>query len=227
MQLGNLRTDVIHSINGPILGPQLLGLPRCPHCSIASPSLIVVWKSDGLTPRTDGGQRQSWAAYRCASCGSIVTCRADMQPNSTAVVYSGLFPAGKTAHEDIPEPARTFLQQAFETLHAPDAAAVMSGSAVDSMLKAHGLVDGSVYSRIDEALNKNILTKGMAEWAHAVRLGANRPRHADKEKPHVSPDEAKQSVGFAEALGNFLFVLSARVDRGLKAATGGAASAKP
>jgi len=136
------------------------------------------------------------------------------------VTFFGIFPDAKTAHEDIPEPARTFLQQAYETLHAPDAAAVMAGSAVDAMLKAHGLEAGSLYARIDEALTKNLLTKGMADWAHEIRLGSNRPRHADKEKPHVSPDEAKQSVEFAEALGNFLFVLTARVDRGLKAATG-------
>lgn len=139
-----------------------------------------------------------------------------MQGN--VVTFFGVFPDAKTAHEDIPEPARTFLQQAFETLHAPDAAAVMAGSAVDAMLKKHGLEAGSLYARIDEALTKNLLTQGMADWAHRVRLGSNRPRHADKDTPHVSPDEAKQSVEFAEALGNFLFVLTARVNRGLEAA---------
>ncbi|GAA0030208.1 DUF4145 domain-containing protein [Bradyrhizobium ottawaense] len=132
------------------------------------------------------------------------------------VVYSGIFPDAKSAHTDIPEPARTFLQQAFETLHAPDAAAVMAGSAVDAMLKNHGLVDGTLYKRIDEALQKNLLTQGMADWAHAVRLGSNRPRHADADKPHVTPDEARQSVEFAEALGNFLYVLTARIRRGLE-----------
>jgi hypothetical protein len=129
-----------------------------------------------------------------------------------------LWPEAKTAHEDLPEPARAFLQQAFETLHAPDAAAVMAGSAVDAMLKAKGLTDGSLYTRIDQALANNLLTGGMAEWAHSVRLGSNRPRHADAERPHVSREEAKQSVDFAEALGNFLFVLTARIDRGIAAA---------
>lgn len=86
------------------------------------------------------------------------------------------------------------------------------------MLKAHGLVKGSLYSRIDKALEDNLLTKGMADWAHEVRLGSNRPRHSDEDKPHVSPEEAKQSVEFAEALGQFLFVLTARIERGTKAA---------
>ena len=74
----------------------------------------------------------------------------------------------------------------------------MAGSAVDAMLKAHGLEAGSLYARIEEALTKNLLTQGMADWAHNVRLGSNRPRRADKDKPHVSPNEAKQSVEFAE-----------------------------
>jgi len=94
----------------------------------------------------------------------------------------------------------------------------MAGSAVDAMLKKPGLVEGSLYSRIDQALSQNLLTKGMADWAHEVRLGSNRPRHADADKPHVSPEEARQSVDFAEALGNFLFVLTARIQRGIEAA---------
>ncbi|MFC7700921.1 DUF4145 domain-containing protein [Bradyrhizobium sp. GCM10028915] len=129
-----------------------------------------------------------------------------------------VIPAPKTAHADIPEPARTFLQQAFGTLHAPDAAAVMAGSAVDGMLKAKGYVDGSLYARIDAAVGGHALTTEMGDWAHEVRLGSNRPRHADAEKPHVSPEEARQSVEFAEALGFFLFVLSKRVERGVQAA---------
>jgi hypothetical protein len=58
----------------------------------------------------------------------------------------------------------------------------------------------------------------MGAWANDVRLGSNRPRHADAEKPHVSADEARQSVEFVEALGYFLFVLTKRVERGLAAA---------
>lgn len=223
--VGDLSAIGVHTGAAWCLGPQLLGLKRCPHCGIASPNFTKVWASNGATPRTDGGPRIHWASYVCGSCGSVITCSAEVQ-GTNQVFFLGLFPDAKSAHEDIPEPARTFLQQAYETLHAPDAAAVMAGSAVDAMLKAHGFEAGGLYNRIDEALEKNLLTKGMADWAHSVRLGSNRPRHADKEKPHVAPDEAKQSVEFAEALGNFLFVLTARIDRGLKAATAAAGKKK-
>jgi hypothetical protein len=84
----------------------------------------------------------------------------------------------------------------------------LARSAVDAMLKKRGYETGSLYARIDKALADNLLTKRMADWAHEVRLGSNRPRHADKDKPHVSASEAAQSVEFAEALGNFPFVLT-------------------
>lgn len=83
------------------------------------------------------------------------------------------------------------------------------------MLKHFGLKEGSVYTRIDQAVEKHILTAAMGDWAHEVRLGSNRPRHADDKTPHVSKAQAAQSVEFAEALAHFLFVLSSRVKRGV------------
>jgi Domain of unknown function (DUF4145) len=191
---------------------------RCPYCQIANPTLESVWQSGKPLPRATDGPLHAWGAYRCTSCGDVVLAKGQGNSPATNPVVAEVIPAPKTAHEDIPGPARRFLQQAFETLHAPDAAAVMAGSAVDGMLKALGYKDGSLYSRIDKAVEDHKLTKGMGDWAHAVRLGSNRPRHADEENPHVSPDEAKQSVEFAEALGTFLFVLAKRVERGMEEA---------
>lgn len=179
--------------------------------------LLRMWSSDDALSGSNGQPGKYWGAYSCRSCGGVTTASANWTVHNRFNVDE-LYPAPKKAHDDIPEPARTFLQQAYDVLHAPDAAAVMAGSAVDAMLKAHKYVQGSLYSRIDQALEDNLLTKSMAEWAHSVRLGSNRPRHADKEKPHVAPAEARQAVDFAEALGNFLFVLTARINRGVEAA---------
>lgn len=200
------------------MGEQLTGVSRCPHCSVASPFFYNVWHSENGkgTLRIDGGKRVSWGFYLCRSCGGGIATEGLGEYHHNGV--RDLYPKPKSAHEDLPAVARTFLQQAFDTIHAPDAAAMIAGSAVDAMLKEKGFVKGSLYSRIDEALEANLLTKGMSEWAHSVRLGSNRPRHADAESPHVSPDEAKQSVEFAEALGNFLFVLTAKIERGIEAA---------
>lgn len=206
-----IYAELARTNSGYFSGPKLQNVGRCPHCSIASPNLNRMW-SDTWVKNGPG-----WAAYRCNSCDGVVAVLMHWS-GSAEVVARSLWPDAKSAHGDIPEPARTFLQQAYETLHAPDAAAVMAGSAVDGMLKAKGYEKGSLYDRIDLALKDNVLTQGMAEWAHSVRLGSNRPRHADKDKPLVSISEAKQSVEFAEALGSFLFVLTAKIAKGIQAA---------
>ncbi|AUX76394.1 DUF4145 domain-containing protein [Sinorhizobium fredii] len=210
--MAEIYTSLISSQGGHAAAGKLLGVGRCPHCSVASPNLNRLWSDTFKAIGTQG-----WATYRCNSCNAVV-CGEFIWEQGGLLKAISIWPDAKAAHEDVPQPARTFLQQAFETLHAPDAAAVMAGSAVDAMLKHHGYTEGSLYKRIDQALEDNLLTKGMADWAHEVRLGSNRPRHADADKPHVSSDEAKQSVEFAEALGNFLFVLTAKIDRGIAAA---------
>jgi hypothetical protein len=218
-KLGELLAALHIAMPTIYMGHQALtGLRKCPHCSVASPNLVAVFWTGQPTPRSDAGVARYWGSYRCTSCGSLVSATATSYDSQGRYPVSEYFPSSRTAAEDIPPIARTFLQQAFDTLHAPDASAVMAGSAVDAMLKERGYKDGSLYSRIDKALKDNLLTKGMAEWAHSVRLGSNRPRHADEDRPHVSPDEAKQSVEFADALGQFLYVLTAKIDAGMVAA---------
>ena len=200
------------------LEAQLLGVGRCPHCAVASPVLERQWQSEHRLPRATPGPTHRWAAYACTSCGDMVLAKGSPNDTSTSSTIVEVIPAAKSAHVDIPEPARTFLQQAYETLHAPDAAAVMAGSAVDGMLKVMGYVEGTLYSRIDKAVVDHKITQGMGDWAHEVRLGSNRPRHADKDLPHLTSDEAKQSVDFAEAFGYFVFVLAKRIEKGVQAA---------
>ena len=203
---------------------ELSGISRCPHCSVANPRLTQVWSAQELN-RANNGPKRAWAVWACGTCGHAVLGKGEGRRENTHIApVEQLFPRPRTAHEDIPPMARTFLQQAYDTLHAPDAAAVMAASAVDAMLKALGYSDGTLYARIDKATEDGVLTKGMAQWAHSVRLEANRPRHADKKSPHLTPEEAKQSVEFTEALGAFLFVFTKRVERGIAAAAGGASA---
>lgn len=201
---------------------QLRGLSNCPYCGVASPILQSIWYTQGIIARGDGGLWSEWACYRCTSCGGIVAAMGVPGESSNQVFaqVARIFPAARAVSSKLPPIAAEFLRQAFGTLHAPDAAAVMAGSAVDAMLKHLGYTEGSLYHRIDQARDASLLTSGMADWAHSVRLGSNRPRHVDADKPHVSSDEAQRSVDFAEALGNFLFVLSAQIADAARAAEG-------
>jgi DNA-directed RNA polymerase subunit RPC12/RpoP len=200
------------------LAEQLRGVARCPYCSTPHPTLVRLWQSQQMLERATPGPRQLWAAYRCTTCGSALLAKGVDNEESHNALVAEVVPRSRVAHADLPEPARTYLQQALETLHAPDAAAVMAGSAVDAMLKRLGYTEGNVYSRIDKAVADHRLTDAMGQWAHEVRLGSNRPRHSDETRPHVTRDEAERSVEFADALGQFLFVLTARIERETAAA---------
>jgi Domain of unknown function (DUF4145) len=194
-----------------------LPLRRCPYCGVARPQMMPLWMS-AYTDGVNGFPNRMWGAFRCTSCGQVVLAAGNANFHAADAFIEAIYPGTSSAADELPEAARKYLQQAFETLHAPDAAAVMAGSAVDAMLKAKGYVEGSLYARIDKAVADHVLTIEMGEWAHWVRLGSNRPRHADKDTPHVSSTEAQHSVEFARALGEFLFVLSSRIAKGIEKA---------
>ncbi len=96
---------------------------------------------------------------------------------------------------------------------------MLAASAVDAMLKDKGYQDGSLYSRIEKAASDHLITADMAEWAHEVRLDANDQRHADTEAAIPSGEDAKRVIDFVKALGQFMFVLPQKVQRGRQDAT--------
>jgi hypothetical protein len=159
-----------------------------------------------------GGQERIWKTYLCTTCASIITAWAYYEGNTVVAIY----PSSKTVDEAIPERAAAYLQQAFESLHAPSGAIMLAASAVDAMLKERGLTTGKLYSRINEAIRMNVLTADMGVWAHEIRLDANEERHADEEAELPTQADAQRVIDFADALGQFLFVLPARVRSGIQ-----------
>jgi hypothetical protein len=125
-----------------------------------------------------------------------------------------MFPDQQQVDESIPERARAFLSQAVASIHAPAGAVMLAASSVDAMLKAKGLTEGKLYTRIEDAAKNHLITREMSEWAHEVRLDANDQRHADDGANLPDQDDAKRVIDFAVALAEFLFVLPSRVERG-------------
>jgi hypothetical protein len=93
---------------------------------------------------------------------------------------------------------------------------MLCASAVDAILKDHDLKDGTLYARIDLAKDQGLITDGMAKWAHQVRLDANDQRHADEAAPLPTQKDAERSLSFASALAEILYVIPARVTRGIE-----------
>ena len=159
-----------------------------------------------------GGHKRAWRTYRCARCGGVVTAAADGWEQGIREMY----PSGTDIDIAIPERARTFLAQARNSLSSPSGAIMLCASAVDAMLKAKSLRDGSLYSRIDKAAENHLITAEMAKWAHEVRLDANDQRHADDNEPLPESADATKALDFALALAQFMFVLPSECSAALR-----------
>ena len=192
--------------------PLQLEMARCQHCTVNTPNLQQV--GELLTGNSYGLQRRVWGVYDCARCGGIV-CAAWPGSNTHPNARMGTYPGDAYLDETIDPVAREYLRQCKESLHAPAGAIMLAASAVDAMLKSKGYKDGNLSGRIRQAASEHLITQDMARWAHQVRLDANDQRHADDGASLPEEEDARRSLDFALALAEIIFVLPARVTRGL------------
>jgi hypothetical protein len=189
---------------------QNLDISKCPHCRVDRPNLSMLGAVIETTDYKFEGRR-FWIVYKCSRCGGVVTASS---PDAGGQV-SEIYPSPVEIDDSLPLTAKSYLEQALNSLHAPAGAVMLAASSVDAMLKAKGYKDGSLHSRINKAAEDHLITSDMAKWAHDVRLDANDQRHADENATMPDAADARKCVDFAKALGEFLFVLPARVQRGL------------
>lgn len=150
--------------------------------------------------------------YACTVCGGVVTAASIAEDGFITEWY----PRRGDLSDTIPTRAREYLGQARDSLSQPVGAVMLCASAVDAMLKDKGYKEGSLYDRINQAASAHLITKDIAKWAHQVRLDANDQRHADEAAPLPTKTDAERSIGFATALAEVLYVIPARVTRGIE-----------
>ena len=202
-----------------------LNLARCPYCRIDNPNLTNItlrrnghlFATDFITHDHQNSNGRYWRVYQCSRCGGLVLAGAPKFTNEAGEV-SEIYPTPTQVDEALPPTAREYLTQAINSLHAPAGSVMLCASAVDAMLKAKSYTAGSLYTRINKAAEDHLITEGMKEWAHEVRLDANDQRHADEAAALPTTADAQRSIEFAQALGQFLFVLPAQVAQGRAAA---------
>lgn len=206
---------------------ELYGITRCPHCGVAKPLMTLTGPITFHRSSTDLYQNKDYYYFttKCSHCDNLTLFYGSEQkadrsrgytPDSLQVEVS--YPALDRASEELPDKALKFFQQALESRHAPDGALMLAASAIDAMLKDRGYKEGTLYNRIRVATDDAVLTEEMAQWAHTIRLSANEPRHADDNYDGATPDDAEQIIAFTRALGEYLYVLPARVARWKKKA---------
>ena len=69
--------------------------------------------------RHDGGKGSVWAAFRCTSCGGIVTAKGKEDQNSSTAPIVEVLPEPKEVSDTLPERAKKYLEQAMKTLTNP------------------------------------------------------------------------------------------------------------
>jgi len=188
-----------------------LKLKRCPYCSVDNPNLVAL-TIEFQTTADDKSNPRNWLTYNCKRCGGVVI--ANCTPHSREV--KEFYPKSEQVNEILPYKVKIYLQQAIDSIFSPAGAVMLCASSVDAMLKSFGLIEGSLYNRINLAKENRLITNEMAVWAHQVRLDANDQRHADEETDIPSVDDAKKSIEFAQTLAEFLFVLPSKVTRGIE-----------
>ncbi len=191
------------------LGAQLL-LDRCPHCGITRPNLAQI--SNFTTTDFRGQSERNWFCYKCSTCGGVIT--ASSLKNNKDIIQ--IYPEPQKVDQNLPERAKEYLEQAINSINSPAGAVMLCASSVDAMLKEKGLIEGTLNNRIKIAAENHLITKEMEDWAHEVRLEANDQRHSDNDSPLPNPEDARRLIDFVQALGTFLFVLPARVKRGIE-----------
>jgi hypothetical protein len=200
---------------------EFLEITSCPHCGKPNPSLQQHNKCKLCFLTTDhkSGNMRWWSIYFCRSCGGVVTASAPVAPtaskNPLAAKITEIYPSTPTIDDSIPKKALDYLRQAQESLHAPAGAIMLCASAVDAMLKEKNYTDGTLNERIDKAAKDHLITDGMAQWAHQIRLDANEQRHADEDVGLPTNKDAKLTFDFAIAFAEYLFVIPSKVTRGI------------
>lgn len=191
-----------------------LELERCPHCGVSNPGMPVKYH---LTTTGTNGVSRLWKFYACTRCGGTVcaSAKADGSDVEKLPVLDH-FPKTYSINKAIKGRAFDYLQQAMQCLHAPSGAILLASSSVDAMLKHHKYTEGSFHDRIEEAAKDHLITEDMKDWAHTVRLEGNIERHADNTAPLPTEEDAKRTLDFALALGEYLYVLPERVKLGRK-----------
>ena len=113
---------------------------------------------------------------------------------------------------DIPQRLRKAHDEAGKCFHSKAYAAPvnMCGRTVEAARELHGVTKGPLAAKLDQMRAKGLIDGRLLDWANILRDVRNAAAHADEDD--VSRQDAADSLAFAEALLDYLYVLSARFD---------------
>ena len=189
----------------------------CPFCGEKGNFLL---EHHNEKRKPNSSKRLNFDVYRCNNCVGFVQV---LWSASESGRMHGLYDfrvlpwpvSGKPEpSENWPDGVRRFWIQAHDSLRNEnwDAANVMARSALQFVVREKGAKKGALKDQINDLGAKGVLHPLMQEWAHEVRLLANESAHPDAQAADpVTPDDAKDIVGFLDFLLFYLYDLPEQI----------------
>jgi hypothetical protein len=94
----------------------------------------------------------------------------------------------------------------------PRASAVMARRTLEAVADEQGATGSTLVARLQSLTSTGKLHPSLAEWVREVRLVGNRGAHFDPIED-VSPEDAKQLIGFVRELLRHVYELPAELNR--------------
>ncbi len=129
------------------------------------------------------------------------------------VELTGSIPRGRAAKmAGLPEEIEDVRQEAWSCYHGGDhrAALVIGRAAVQRGVRVLGGTGRDLFSEIESLVEKGVVLAPLKEAAHRVRLSAREAAHPE-ELGHVTEEEARTSLEFADAFLEFAIALPERL----------------
>jgi len=148
----------------------------------------------------------------CPVCKNVVLVHYSKKDNRIQIIPP---PRPTPTDPHIPEPVRTDLDEAKAafSVGAYNATVVMCRRALQAAAILKGATKGKkLIDQIDELYEKEVITKGLRDLAHTIRLIGNEGAHPDPENPEtVTREDAEEVLELTEQFLYVLFVTEAKV----------------
>ncbi len=128
-----------------------------------------------------------------------------------------LWPQPKNSNRRLlPEIVGDSLEEADKCYNARayNACAVMCGKSLEGLCKHFETKNKMIAEGIKELLERKIIDDRLFQWGEALRIQRNLGAHASGEK--ITKEDARDILDFANAINEYVFVLSKKFDEFLK-----------
>lgn len=187
----------------------------CPHCDRPATAKIkgeAIW--DGFNG--DGEHvdpAAEWTLVQCTNCLlPSLQLREDYGGGFEGDEPVFIYPAPRRLSPEIPSPLRREWEEAKSCFDAKaySACTVMVRRTVEGACMELGVKKRTLAMSLKELQSKGLIDGTLAEWATALRIAGNQGAHYTGEP--VARDGAEDSLAFAEALLDHVYVLRKRFE---------------